>query len=79
MLEFPGVNKRVQTYCSTSLDFFMVSIMPNQKHIHHMSLGLFQSTISLEKIISILIKFTEFEIQPEQDHFDPSHCDDTSM
>ena len=57
----------------------MVPIEINQKHIHHMSLGIFQSTFSQEKIISILIKFPEFEIQPEQDHFDPSHCDDTSM
>ena len=74
-LEFPSVNKRAQTYCSTLQDFFMVPIEIHQKHIHQMSLEIFQSIISQEKIISILIKFPEFEIQPEQDKFDqsPSH------
>ena len=71
-LEYPSVNKRVQTYCSTSKDFLMEPIEINQKQIHQMSLEIFQSIISQEKIISILIKLPEFEIQPEQDKSDQS-------
>lgn len=44
----------------------MEPIKINQKHIHQMSFEVFQDSISQEKIISILIKFSEFEIQPEQ-------------
>lgn len=71
-LEYPSVNTGIQTYCSTSQDFLMEPIEINQKHIHQMSLEIFQSIISQEKIISILIKFPEFEIQPEQDKSDQS-------
>lgn len=50
----------------------MEPIEINQKYIHQMSLEIFRSIISQEKIISILIKFPEFEIQPEQDKSDQS-------
>lgn len=71
-LEFPSVNKRAQTYCSTSQDFLMEPIKINEKHIHQMSFAVFQSIISPEKIISILIKFPEVGIQLEQDKSDQS-------
>lgn len=44
----------------------MEPIKINQKHIHQMSFEIFQGLISQEEMISILIKFPEFEIQPEQ-------------
>lgn len=40
----------------------MEPIELNQKHIHQMSLEIFHSIISQEEIISILIKFLDFEI-----------------
>lgn len=71
-LEFPSVNKRSLTCCSTSQDFLVKPIKINQKHIHQMSFEILQSINSQEKIISILIKFPEVKIHPEQDKSDQS-------